>query len=200
MLQVAPDVIDELARRSLLSIEIRSGRTYYQMLQTVRSVVGPASEATERRHLEYFSAAAAQAAAALQTPDEPAAHQRVVELIDELRLAHSRARRLDVETAVRMSMSLHCFGVSRLHTELLGWVAKLAPLVQDRPDLRAAVDSSIAYRHVIAEQLDSAQQRARSALVDAADDQTRCRAMEALADSSLFQGDLERPAAGGPSW
>ena len=192
VLQVAPDVIDELARHSLLSIEIRSGRTYYQMLQTVRSAVGPASEATERRHLEYFSAAAVAAAAALQTPDEPAAHQRVVELIDELRLAHSRARRIDVETAVQMSMSLHCFGVSRLHSDLLGWVAKLAPLVQDRPGLRAAVDSSIAYRHVIAEQLDSAQQRARSALADATDDQTRCRALEALADSTLFQGDLER--------
>jgi len=191
VLHVAPEVIDELARRSLLSVEIRSRRTYYRMLQTVRSAVGPPSEATERRHLEYFSAAAAEAAAQLQTPDEPAGHQRVLELIDELRLAHARARRIDIDKAVQMSMSLHFFGVSRLHTELLGWVAKLAPLVQARPDQRAAVDSSIAYRHVIAEQLDSAQQRARSALADAADDQTRCRALEALEDSALFQGDLE---------
>ena len=89
-------------------------------------------------------------------------------------------------------MSLHWFAVSRLHTELLGWAAKLAPLVQDRPDLRAAVDSSIAYRYVIAEQLDLAQQRARSALADAADDQTRCRALEALGDSCIFQGDLDQ--------
>ena len=192
VLQVAPEVIDELAAHSLLSVEIRSGRTYYRMLQTVRSVVGPASTVTERRHLEYFSAAVAQTAAALQTPDEAAAHQRLIEIIDELRLAHSRACRIDIEAAVRMSMSLHWFGVSRLHTELLGWAAKLAPLVQDRPDLRAAVDSSIAYRYVIAEQLDFAQQRARSALADAADDQTRCRALEALADSCLFQGDLDQ--------
>jgi len=91
-----------------------------------------------------------------------------------------------------MSMSLHWFGVSRLHTELLGWAAKLAPLVQDRPDLRAAVDSSIAYRYVIAEQLDLARQRARSALADAADDQTRCRALEALGDTCIFQGDLDQ--------
>src|SRR4029077_17044757 len=97
--QVAPDVIDELARRSLLSVEILSGRTYYGMLKTVRSVVGSASDTTERRHLEYFAAAAAQAAAALQTPEEPAAHRRIVELMDELRLAHSRARSIDVETA-----------------------------------------------------------------------------------------------------
>jgi len=192
VLQVAPEVIDELAIQSLLSVEIRSGRTYYRMLQTVRSVVGPVSAATERRHLEYFSAAAAQAAAALQTPDEAAAHQRLVEIVDELRLAHTRARRIDIEAAVRMSMSLHWFAVSRLHTELLGWATKLAPLVQDRPDLRAAVDSSIAYRYVIAEQLDSAQQRARSALADAADDQTRCRALEALGDSCIFQGDLDQ--------
>ena len=192
VLQVAPEVIDELAAHSLLSVEIRSGRTYYRMLQTVRSVVGPASTVTERRHLEYFSAAVAQTAAALQTPDEAAAHQRLIEIIDELRLAHSRACRIDIEAAVRMSMSLHWFGVSRLHTELLGWAAKLAPLVQDRPDLRAAVDSSIAYRYVIAERLDFAQQRARSALADAADDQTRCRALEALADSCLFQGDLDQ--------
>ena len=191
VLQVSPEVIDDLARRSLLSIEMRSGRTYYRMLQTVRSVVGPASTATERRHLEYFNAAAARAAAALETPDEAAAHQRLVELIDELRLAHSRARRVDVEAAVWMSMSLHRFGVSRLQTELLGWAAKLVPLVQDRPELRAAVDSSIAYRYVIAEQLDPAQQRARSALADATDDQTRCRALEALGDSCLFLGDLE---------
>ena len=191
VLQVSPAVIDDLARRSLLSVEIHSGRTYYRMLQTVRSVVGPASTDTERRHMEYFSNAAALAAAQLQTPDEPAAHQRLTDLIDELRVAHIRARGIDVETAVRMSMSLHWFGVSRLLTELLSWAAKLTPLVQDRPDLRAAVDSSLAYRSVIAEQLDSAQQRAHSALTDAADDQTRCRALEALGDSCLFLGDLD---------
>ena len=191
VLQVGPEVIEELANHSLLSVEIRSGRSYYRMLQTVRSVVGPASAVSERRHLEYFSAAAAQAAAALQTSDEAAAHQRLVELVDELRLAHNRARRIDVEAAVRMSMSLHRFGVSRLHTELLGWAAKLAPLVQDRPGLRAAVDSSVAYRYVIAEQLDAAEQKAHSALANAADDQTRCRALEALGDSCLFQGDLD---------
>ena len=158
VLQVAPEVIDELATHSLLSIEIRSGKTYYRMLQTVRSVVGPASTLTERRHVEYFTAAAAQAAAALQTPDEAAAQdrERLVEIVDELRLAHNRARRIDIEAAVRMSMSLHWFGVSRLHTELLGWAAKLAPLVQDRPELRSPVDSSLAYRYVIAEQLDFA--------------------------------------------
>ena len=83
-------MIDELAGHSLLSVEIRSGRTYYRMLQTVRSVVGPASAVTERRHLEHFSAAAARAAAALQTPEEAAAHQRLVEIVDELRLAHSQ--------------------------------------------------------------------------------------------------------------
>ena len=92
-----------------------------------------------------------------------------------------------------MSMSLHWFGVSRLQTELLGWAAKLAPLVQDRPGLRAAVDSTLAYRAVIAEQLDTAQQRARSALADAPDDQSRCRAMEALGDSGLFLGDSTMP-------
>ena len=134
----------------------------------------------------------ARAAAALQTAEEAAAHQRLVEIVDELRLAHSTARRIDIEAAVRMSMSLHWFGVSRLHTELLGWAAKLAPLVQDRPDLRAAVDSSIAYRYVIAEQLDLARQRTRSALADVADDQTRCRALEALGDSCIFQGDLDQ--------
>lgn len=191
VLQVPPEVIDELARRSLLSIEIRSGRTYYRMLQTVRSVVGPATSGTQRRHMEYFSAAAAAAAKELETPGEPAAHHRLVELVDELRLAHSRARSIDVETAVRMSMALHRFGVSRLQTELLGWAAKLPPLVQDRPDLRAAVDSTLAYRAVIAEQLDSARQRAQAALADAADDQTRCRALEALGDSCLFLGKLD---------
>ena len=91
-----------------------------------------------------------------------------------------------------MSMSLHWFGVSRLQTELLGWAAKLTPLVQDRPDLRAAVDSSIAYRYVIASNSTSARQRARNALADAADDQTRCRALEALGDSCIFQGDLDQ--------
>src|ERR1700754_849130 len=150
VLQVAPDVIDELARRSLLSIEIHSGRTYYAMLQTVRSAVGSASDTTERRHLEHFAAAAEKAAAALQTPEEPAAHRRIVELIDELRLAHSRARGIDVETAVQMSTALHWFGGSGLHTDVLGWAAKLEPLVQHRPDQHAAVVSSTAYLHVIA--------------------------------------------------
>jgi len=191
VLQVAPDVIDELARRSLLNVEIHSGRTYYGMLETVRSAVGSPSETTERQHLEHFAAAAAEAATALQTPEEPEAHRRIVELIDELRLAHSRARNIDVEIAVQMSMALHWFAVSRLNTDVLGWAAKLEPLVRHRPELRAAVNSSIAYLHVIAEQLDSAQDLARRALADAADDQTRCRALEALADCALFQGNLE---------
>src|SRR4029078_2336977 len=182
VLQVAPDVIDELARRSFLNVNIHAGRPYYGMLQTVRSTVGSASEATERRHVEHFAAAAAQAATALQTPDEPEAHRRIVELIDELRLAHSRARSMDVEIAVQMSMALHWFAVSRLHTDVLGWAAKLAPLAQHRPDLRAAVDSSLAYLHVIAEQLDTAHELASAAIADAVDDQTRCRALEALAD------------------
>ncbi|WP_160112720.1 BTAD domain-containing putative transcriptional regulator [Mycobacterium sp. 3519A] len=191
VLQVAPDVIDELARRSLLSVEVRSGRTYYTMLKTVRSAVGPPSEDAERRHLKHFAAAAEQAATALRTAEEPAAHRRIVELIDELRLAHTRARSIDVETSVQMSTALHWFGVSRLHTEVLGWAAKLQPLVADRPDLRAAVDSSVAYLHVIAEQLDVAHRLADGALADASDDQTRCRALEVLADCALFTGDLE---------
>lgn len=197
VLGVPRTVINELARCSLLSIEIYSGRTYYRMLQTVRSVVGPASENFERNHVAYFTAAAELAATELETPREPAAHQRITELIDEFRIAHSRARLLDVEAAVRMSMALHRFGVSRLQTELLGWAAKLTPLVQSRPDLRAAVDSTLAYRAVIGEQLDSARQRANSALADAADDQTRCRALEALGDTCLFLGELEE---GGRWW
>ncbi len=191
VLQVAPSVIDELARRSLLSVEIHSGRTYYAMLQTMRSAVGSPSEATERRHMQYFAAEAAQAAAALQTADEPDANRRIVELIDELRLAHTRARTIDVDVAVQMSMALHWFAVTRLHTDVLGWAVKLEPFVQHRPNLRAAVDSSTAYLHIIAEQAGTAQQLARRALADAEDDQTRCRALEALADSTIFQGDLE---------
>lgn len=194
VLSVPPDVIDELARRSLLSVEIRSGRTYYRMLQTVRAVLGDASPDSQHRHMSYFAEAAAQAAAALETPAEPQAHGRLVELVDELRLAHGCARRVDVEKAVRISTTLHRFGVSRLHTELLGWAAKLSPLVQDRTDLCAAVDSTLAYRSVIAEQLESAQQRASSALRAAVDDQTRCRALEALGDSCLFLGEIREAA------
>lgn len=197
VLGVPREVITELAGCSLLSVEIRGGGTYYRMLQTVRSVVGPASIPTERNHATYFTDAAERAAAALETPDEPAAHQRITELVDEFRVAHARSRRLDVEAAVRMSMALHRFGVSRLQTEVLGWAAKLTPLVQDRPDLRAAVDSTLAYRAVIAEQLDSARQRANNALADAADDQTRCRALEALGDACLFLGELDE---GGRYW
>ncbi|MGK2879394.1 MAG: ATP-binding protein [Mycobacterium sp.] len=192
VLLVSAEVIDELARCSLLSVEVRSGRTHYRMLQTIRSAVGPASAATQRRHMEHFSDAATQTAAALETPDESAAHHRLVELIDELRVAHSCARRIDVDAGVRMSMALHRFGVSRLQTELLGWAAKLSPLVHERPDLRANLDSTLAYRSVIAEQLDTAQHRAHSALADAVDDQTRCRALEALGDSALFVGNLEQ--------
>ena len=191
VLRVPAEVIDDLARRSLLSVEFRSGRTYYRMLETVRAIVGPAAPDTQNRHLDYFGTEAARAARALQTPEEPAAHQRLVELIDELRIAHQYARRVDTAAAVDLSMALHWFGVSRLQTELLGWAAKLAPLVQDQPGLRAAVDSTLAYRAVIAEQLDTAQQRARSALADAPDDQSRCRAMEALGDSALFLGELD---------
>lgn len=191
VLGVSPETIAELARRSLLSVETRSGRTRYRMLQTVRAVVGDASESTRHSHLTHFAGAAADAATRLETPDEPAAHARIVELLDELRSAHAHARRTDVEAAVRLSMCLHRFGVSRLHAEVLGWAAKLVPLVQDRPELRAAVDSSLAYRAVIAEQLDTAEQRARSALGGEADGPTRCRALEALSDRALFTGDLD---------
>lgn len=194
VLDVGPDVVDELARSSLLSVEIRSGRAYYRMLQTVRAVVDPACETTRRRHMEYFAESAAHAARLLETPQEVWAHGRLTELVDELRVAHAYARGADVPAAVRMSMALHRFAVSRLQTEILGWAPKLSPLVQSTPELRAAVDSSLAYRCVIAEQLDSAQQRAHSALADAADDQTRCRAIEALGDCGLFLGELDDAA------
>ena len=141
--------------------------------------------------MEYFSNAAALAAANCRHPTSPPPISGSPTSSTSFASPTSAPAAIDVETAVRMSMSLHWFGVSRLLTELLGWAAKLAPLVQDRPDLRAAVDSSLAYRSVIAEQLDSAQQRAHSALADAADDQTRCRALEALGDSCLFLGDLD---------
>ena len=191
VLDTSREVLNELARSSLLNVEIRSGRTYYRMLQTVRSVAGAPTTVTERRHLDHFAEAAAQAAQALETPDEPDAHRRLTEILDELRSAHGYARRVDPAVAVELSMSLHRFGVSRLQTEVLGWAAKLSPLVQDRPDLRAAVDSTLAYRAVIAEQLETAQQRAHTALADASEDATRCRAMEALGDSLLFLGELE---------
>ena len=184
-------MIDELARRSLLNVEIRSGRTYYGMLQTVRSAVGSASEATERRHLQHFATAAAEAAAALQTPEEPEAHRRIVELIDELRLAHSRARASTSKSRCRCRW--RCTGSRCRGCTPMCWAGppSSSRWCGNRPELRAAVNSSIAYLHVIAEQLYSAQELARGALADAADDQTRCRALEALADCALFQGDLE---------
>lgn len=191
VLGVPPETIAELARRSLLSVETRSGRTRYRMLQTVRAVVGDASETTRRRHLAHFARAAAEAAARLETPEEPDAHARIVEILDELRSAHAHARRTDVDAAVRLSMCLHRFGVSRLHAEVLGWAAKLVPLAQTSPELRASVDSSLAYRAVIAGQLDTAEQRARSALDGEPDEQTRIRALEALGDRALFAGDLD---------
>jgi hypothetical protein len=43
---------------------------------------------------------------------------------------------------------------------------------------------------VIAEQIDSARERALGALQDTVADETRCRALEALADAALFRGDL----------
>jgi hypothetical protein len=193
ILDVYPVTIELLAQQSLLSTEIRSGRTYYRMLQTVRAVVGRPDDRTLRAHLRHYGAVAAECAQTLQTSGEADAHLRLTELIDELRIAHNRARTLDIEAAVALSVNLHWFGVSRLHTELLGWAAKLTPLVQDRPALAAAVDATLSYRLVIAEQLDSARVRAQGAIRTSSEHSTRAHALEALGDSSLFEGDL--PAA-----
>ena len=149
---------------------------------------GPASTATERRHMEYFSAAAALAAAQLQTPDEPAP------IGGSVNSSTSFASPTSVPAASTWKPLCGCrcrctgSGCRDCRPNCSAGRRSWQPLVQDRPDLRAAVDSSIAYRYVIAEQLDSAQQRARSALADAADDQTRCRALEALGDSCTVPG------------
>ncbi|HEY9315428.1 AfsR/SARP family transcriptional regulator [Williamsia sp.] len=190
VLDVSPAIIDLLAQQSLLSTEIRSGRTYYRMLQTVRAVVGAPDDRTVRAHLRHFGAVAATCAHTLQTAGEYDAHTRLTGLIDELRIAHSRARTLDIDAAVALSVNLHWFGVSRLHTELLGWASKLTPLVQHRPELAAAVDATLSYRLVIAEQLEPALIRATDAIRASSDHRTRAHALEALGDCRLFEGDL----------
>jgi hypothetical protein len=52
----------------------------------------------------------------------------------EASICPGRARSIDVEIAVQMSMALHWFAAAS--PPMPGWAAKLEPLVRHRPELR----------------------------------------------------------------
>jgi predicted ATPase/DNA-binding SARP family transcriptional activator len=199
VLGVEAEVIESLAARSLLTLDPEpdetDGRTRYRMLRTVRAVLGPADPDVARRHAQHFAAVAAAADGQLRTPEELAGHRRLTGVLDELRVAHAWARNHDVRLAATLSRSLYLFGVSRLQDQVLGWAARLGPLLagstSDDRELLAGVNASIAYWLVVSGDLAAARRRAELAFGTGADQLTRIHALDSLCDIALFEGRLD---------
>ncbi|WP_421733521.1 BTAD domain-containing putative transcriptional regulator [Cellulomonas sp.] len=198
VLEAATEVPERLVRRSLLALDVRDGRTRYRMLHTVRSAVldsAPVRPALQRRHAEWFLDVARQADAALRTSAEPEACALLSVQVADLRAAHAWARTTDPALAARLSGALHVHATGTMNDEILGWAARLGPVLADDDPEGAAAQVSVAARLVVGGELRAGEQRARRALEVADDDRVRMTALEVLGDVALYDGRLDDSAA-----
>ncbi|KRD45369.1 hypothetical protein ASE38_15545 [Cellulomonas sp. Root930] len=198
VLEAGADVPDRLVRRSLLALDVRDGRTRYRMLHTVRSAVldaAPVRPALRRRHADWFLRVATEADAALRTSAEPEACALLSVQVADLRAAHAWARRADPALAARLSGALHVHATGTMNDEILGWAARLGPVLDDDDPSGAAAQVSVAARLVVGGELQAGEHRARRALEVAPDDRVRMTALEVLGDVALYDGRLEDSAA-----
>lgn len=187
-----PEVVESLTGRSLLALDATRRTARYRMLQTVRATVtGPGESrwaALERRHAGHYADVATAADAGLRGPGEAAAAERLESVMAELRAAHAWARRNDRELAVRLTASLHLFAMSGQHDEVLGWAAKLVPLLAGRPS--AAVEAAVAARLVLAGEVAAGRDRAQRAMAASPDPGTSLAALDVLVDAAVYEGRL----------
>jgi hypothetical protein len=198
VLEAHADIPDRLVRRSLLALDVRDGRTRYRMLHTVRSAVldaSPVRPALRRRHADWFLRVASESDAALRTSAEPDACALLSVQVADLRAAHAWARAADPALAARLSGALHLHATGTMNDEILGWAARLGPVLAADDPAGAAAQVSVASRLVVGGELKAGEHRARQSLQVAPDDRVRVAALEVLGDVALYDGRLDESAA-----
>ncbi|HWS59142.1 MAG TPA: hypothetical protein VN257_11425, partial [Actinotalea sp.] len=196
VLATTRSTVESLSRRSLLLPlpDPVTGRTRYRMLHTVRSALMSEPDRpvlARAAHAHHLVEVARAADAALRGPDEPAAVARLGSVIAELRAAHTWSRAARPELAAELSAALHPFAVSTLDEEVLGWAARLVPVLPPGSPAAAVAQVAMASRLLHSGDLADAVARAGSALEVTDDPRVRLYAYEVLADAAIYDGRLE---------
>uniref|UniRef100_UPI0028F0F745 hypothetical protein n=1 Tax=uncultured Cellulomonas sp. TaxID=189682 RepID=UPI0028F0F745 len=145
----------------------------------------------------WFRQVAAEADAALRTSAEPGARALLTVQVADLRAAHAWARGADPVLAARLTGSLHVHALATMSDEILGWAARLGPVLPDDDPAGAAAQVSVATRLVLGGELAAGEHRARRALEVATDDVVRMAALEVVGDVALYDGRLDDAAVTG---
>lgn len=191
-------VVRSLAARSLVDVDRTGRRARFGLLQTVRAFAldrldnRGQVDTMARRHAEWYTAAAAVADRQLRGLDEPVGHRRLDEALGEVRAAHRWARHNDIALACRLSAHLHHYAQSRLVDEPLRWAEELVEVVADGDRNLSGVLASAATRAIQRGDLVLARRLAERGVDVASDGADSFGALEAVADSNLFSGRLDR--------
>ena len=122
---VGPAVADEgddlvgrltaLVERSLVSADTKPLHATYRLLETTRAHLSPERPASvDAAHARWCVAEAERLDRALASVDEPAAHRRMVGLLDEMRRAHRWSLEHDIQLAARLGAALRWWAVTRM--------------------------------------------------------------------------------------
>ncbi len=127
------DVLDALARKSLLNVDRTTTTVRYSLLETIRQFAEeqlaerPEARDVRTRHARYFAVAAEASFELLRGPREADAYELVDHDIENLRVAFQWAREInDVDTAIRIAACTHKLGRYRLRSETFPWPAAVA--------------------------------------------------------------------------
>lgn len=129
----ALDVLDALARKSLLNVNRTAGTIRYSMLETIRQFAEeqlaerPEAGDLRTRHARYFAVATEASFELLRGPREAEAYELIDHDIENLRVAFQWARQAeDVDSATRIAACSHELGRFRLRSETFSWPAAVA--------------------------------------------------------------------------
>ncbi|GJM39175.1 MAG: SARP family transcriptional regulator [Acidimicrobiales bacterium] len=191
-----------LADRSLVTVEVSpDAPTRFGSLATVRRFGRERLASSGRlpavgeRHARWFTEVAEAAALVYETDRQIEAVRRIDAVFDELRAAHRWGREHNHQLAERLSSALFQPALHGLRLEIFDWMRALADVTApDSPGaapLFGAVSAGLTLRGHTGEAVEWA---ARS--IAMADDEADARiAVGTLADTSLYDGDLEASLA-----
>jgi predicted ATPase/DNA-binding SARP family transcriptional activator len=186
-----------LAERSLVSIDRGQSPARFRLLETVRThaaarlVQRGTAERFRLEHARWFTHVAEQADAKLRTIDEADAVHTFETSFAEMRAAHRWSRHADPDLAAALSSHLHLYAQSRLIDEPLQWAEALLDARGDEGPCGAALLASAATRAANGGNLARARTLAERALVRAGTTRAALPALEAITDTSLYEGRLD---------
>ncbi len=194
--------VSALAERSLVTVDTTpQARARYGSLETVRQVGREhleeegRMESVRRRHANWFTEAAEDAARMYDTVDQADAVVRVDAIFDELRSAHRWAREHDPSLAMRLSFALYQPAFQQLRLELFDWSLALAEIVEADHDHAARLYGEIACGLSLLGRIEEARQWAERAIASTTDPFVARAGFGAMADIYLYMGDLEQSLA-----